>query len=410
MLKKTILAFALAIQNIRSNLFHTVLSVLGIVIGVAALVSILSLIDGLEKFAKGQISMTTSLNAVVVTTEEYRTVGEMRLKKDSFSYLDYAHYAQLVDSLGGTTRASAFSSLPAAITVDTSARQFGVMVQAVAATNPEAPEMLAGRCLTETDYRTAQPVALINQWLAQQLLGHTRYAESLQRTIHLQDRTLTVVGVMKGKEDKMGRPQLYLPLSLLTAEELQHHPPSCFVEATEVEQVMALKGQIQRRLARLYPGRDSDFSVMTNDYRVKQTAQAFVLFRIIMGLIVGISIVVGGIGVMNVLLISVTERTAEIGIRKAVGANRRDILRLFLAESITVSAFGSFLGLVLGVLATMIIIPIVKLLTELPFQAAYTWNTFFVISTIAVLVGIIFGTYPAMKAAKMDPVEAIRRE
>jgi putative ABC transport system permease protein len=143
---------------------------------------------------------------------------------------------------------------------------------------------------------------------------------------------------------------------------------------------------------------------------VEQAAKGFKLFRIIMGLIVGISVLVGGIGVMNVLLISVTERTSEIGVRKAVGANKRDIILQFLSESITISLFGSLLGLVVGILGTMIIVPIVKSLTGVPFQAAYTLNTLVVISILAVVIGIVFGTYPAMRAARLDPVEAIRRE
>ena len=129
-----------------------------------------------------------------------------------------------------------------------------------------------------------------------------------------------------------------------------------------------------------------------------------------MGLIVGISVVVGGIGVMNVLLISVTARTREIGIRKAVGANRRHVVLQFLAESIAISGFGSLVGFVVGILGTMAFVPIIKSLTKVPFQAAYTWNTFVLISVIALLIGIVFGTYPALRASRLDPVEAMRHE
>jgi putative ABC transport system permease protein len=119
---------------------------------------------------------------------------------------------------------------------------------------------------------------------------------------------------------------------------------------------------------------------------------------------------VGGIGVMNVLLISVTERTREIGVRKALGAKKRDIMRLFLSESITVSLLGSLMGLGLGILGTSIFIPIIKAITKAPFQAAYTWNTLIVIVVIALLIGVIFGTFPAIKAARLNPVDAIRHE
>jgi putative ABC transport system permease protein len=134
------------------------------------------------------------------------------------------------------------------------------------------------------------------------------------------------------------------------------------------------------------------------------------LFRVIMGLIVGISVIVGGIGVMNVMLITVTQRTTEIGVRKALGANRKDIVLQFLAEAVSISTLGSLCGLVLGILGTMGIIPIVKAITKVPFQASFTWNTIGVVAVLAIVVGIIFGTYPAIRASKLDPVEAIRKE
>lgn len=232
--------------------------------------------------------------------------------------------------------------------------------------------------------------------------------ELLGRSVVFKGRKLIVTGIVP--EPKNKTPQIYFPITLLTEKELYERPPELFFDAAKTEDIPALKTEIRNWLDKNYTATKDNFTIQTNDFRVEQAAQGFLLFKVIMGLIVGISVIVGGVGVMNVLLISVTERTTEIGIRKAVGANRRDIIMLFLSESITVSAFGSFVGLIFGTLFTMAVIPIVKSLTKIPFQAAYTLDTFFIISAIAVLVGVIFGTYPAIRASRLDPVEAIRHE
>lgn len=409
MFKKTLHSFALAIQNIRTNLFHTVLSVLGIVIGVAALVSILSFIDGLEKFAQQQITESTSVNTILIRTETSRKVGEVWLKKDSFAAIDYAAYQQLLKGLPNVLKSGLSVHLPGAVTVDGHPDTVGAILHAQTASMLEKAEILAGQKWDEGAVGENRQVAMVNQHLAKQALGHERYGEILQKVLRYGGQTLTISGVIK-TSDENNTPQAFMPFTLLPPAAIRLSPPTCFVESNTVENLPGLKKQVQERLKNRFGAQHADFEVITNDYRVEQTAKGFLLFRIIMGLIVGISILVGGIGVMNVLLISVNERTPEIGIRKALGANRGDILRLFLAESITVSAFGSFLGLFVGVLATMAIVPVIKALTDLPFNAAYTWNTFFTISVIAILVGIIFGTYPAVKASKLDPVEAIRRE
>lgn len=410
MLKKTILFFSLAIGNIRSNLFHTLLSVLGIVIGVAALVAMLSFIDGLEKYARDQITNTTSLNTVIVSTEKFKTVGDVRIKKDSFAYLDFGKYRQLLDGLQHVSKAALGASrTPVEFSLDGVPDTLGAMMLAETDEIGKTRELLAGRRFTAEDVSQRQNAVVVNQYLARQALGHDRYAELLGKTLHFRNRLLAVAGVVRSKSDTP-TPEMYLPVTLLSEAELRQDPPACYVEATSVERVEELKKALESRLGNIFPGKAADFSVITNDFRVKQSARGFRLFRIIMGLIVGISILVGGVGVMNVLLISVKERTSEIGIRKAVGAKRRDILRQFLAESVTISVFGSLIGLALGILATMVIVPVINALTEISFQAVYTWNTFITISVIAVLVGVVFGTYPAIKAARLDPVEAIRRE
>jgi len=129
-----------------------------------------------------------------------------------------------------------------------------------------------------------------------------------------------------------------------------------------------------------------------------------------MGAITGISVLVGGIGIMNVLLISVTERTKEIGIRKATGARKSDIVFQFILESITISVMGGIIGWILGVLGVFGIVEIITRFTEMNFQAAISLGSILVVLLVALFVGVLFGTYPAWKAANLSPVDAIRHE
>lgn len=406
MMKTLLASFAYAIQNIRNHFFHTVLSVLGIVIGVAALVAILSLIDGMEQFAREQLAQTTSLKGILVSTETTVTRNGISIQKDSVQVFDYAAYRKINSALSGTASVNLFYLHAGEVrhpddTLRAGARHIGVV-------KPDtAIRITAGRTFSENEIAEGQPVALITEELAKTLTPAMPAAQVVGDTLLMERRSVRIIGIARGKDNE--DLSVYFPFTLLEAAALRAQPPVLVVEASRIEDVPAVKTQIDQLLKNMY-GIRHDFEVVSNDFRVEQAAKGFRLFRVIMGLIVGISVAVGGIGVMNVLLISVTERTLEIGIRKAVGASPRAIVLQFLSESITISLFGSLMGLVLGIAGTAAFVPIIKAITDVPFQAAYTVNTFVVITVLAVVVGVVFGTYPALRASRLDPVEAIRRE
>lgn len=410
MIRKVYSSFLLAFHNIRSHFFHTLLSVLGIVIGVAALVSILSLIDGMEEYANEQLSKRTSIKAITVNVNTHQTINNVRMRKDTFQVAGYTDFRELAREIKQPASAFSRSAWPATLHVgDDTSKVYGVMVNAIAVTElPRGVTIEAGEMVGHLGDSLVGDKATINTVLLKNLDSTLAAKDVIGRLLTVKDRRLKVVGVIK--TEMTTSPWIMIPLQSATAGELYSNPPGVQFEADMVEDVPAIKDSINAWIAKKFPGKEADFSVATNEGWVKEAAKGFLLFRIIMGLIVGISVVVGGIGIMNVLLISITERTAEIGIRKAVGANRRDIVLQFLAESITVSVFGSLAGLVIGVAFTMVAVPLVTAMADIPFRASYTLNTLLVVSVLAILLGVVFGTYPAIRASRLDPVEAIRHE
>ena len=400
-------AFVQAFENLRTNFFHTLLSILGIIIGVASLVAILSLIDGMEKYARDQISSTTSLKNITIRTITSKTINSVQVKKDSFDYLQYSDLASLQQKISGHGKAYLISQKTNELTVSKTKQSLAALTIGIAPDLPISQIVSTGRRFNIQDVETKNQVTIINKALAELITKDTIYDHLLNTTIVCNQTEYSVVGILNNSP--LVTPTFIIPFTCLDENQFKTSPPMGNIEVENIENVLSIKKQAQAWIDERFKSNVSDFECITNEFRVDQVRKGFLLFKIVMGLIVGISVVVGGIGIMNVLLISVKERTMEIGIRKAIGANRRDIMRLFLSESLTLSLLGSVLGVLLGVLIDLIAIPIIKSFTKAPFQVAFTFNTILIIGIVSVLIGIVFGTYPARKAAMLDAVVAIQR-
>lgn len=400
-----LLAFKMAFYNLKANFLHTLLSVLGIVIGVAALVTILSLIDGMESYARHEIESTSSLNSLAIRAKTGERKDGVFFEYDSIPTLMLADLAVMEQQLSYEVQASLMHVETGKIALGDTA-ELGIYAYGVKPFLLKRTEILAGRPFSKEEYQQKKAVAVINQTLAEKAFPGQTFKDILGKFIVFHQQEYRIVGIGDtGKEVA----SFARPLSLLTDAQIAEDRPVAYLEAAEVEDLLKIKEEVKQWLKKRY-GKEDAFILASNEMRLQQLEKAMLVFRIVMGLITGISVLVGGIGIMNVLLIAVTERTREIGIRKATGARPRDIVWQFLSESITISSFGSFLGLLLGVIAALGVMPVINHFAGASFQAAFTLQTLFIISGVAIFVGIVFGTYPALRASRLDPVEAIRHE
>jgi putative ABC transport system permease protein len=223
---------------------------------------------------------------------------------------------------------------------------------------------------------------------------------------------MRIVGLLEGTKDEQSS-LAYVPFTSGTAtimikEGLKF--PRMLVKVSSVEDFDQVYQQVRAWLEQRYGAVDGQFTITNPKQRHEQIRQAMLVFKLIMGCITGISLVVGGIGIMNVLLASVSERTREIGIRRAAGARKRDVLIQFLIESVSISGLGGCFGVLLGYLVTVIALAIIRSTTSAPIDAATSLGSIVVAFSAAFVVGIVFGLYPALRAARLSPTDAIRYE
>ena len=396
-----------AFQSLRQHPLRALLSTLGLVIGVAALVAILSLADGLERFAREQIATTTDLQLITVAPVTTERIDGVTIRRDAFPIPTPDDAAALADHLGETATSVLMQRRPVEVEADT-VRSAAALVAAGAAVWTAFPhELAAGRPFTAEETAAGARVVVLSHALAKRLAVGKSTEAIVGRWITLGGIEAEVIGVLT--DESSPEATAVGPFTAFAAD-TESRPPALYIHVAQAENVVAVTEQTRRWLNDRFKAGAEAFTVATDANRTEQLRRSMLLFKVIMGLITGISVIVGGVGVMNVLLITVTERTREIGVRKATGARRGDIVLQFLAEAVAVSSAGSVLGLVVGVVGIAAATPVIRHLTDAPFAPAFTVSTLVVVLAVAAGVGIVFGTYPALRAARLRPADAIRHE
>jgi putative ABC transport system permease protein len=425
----SITAYATALRTgadaLRANPVRALLATLGVVIGAAALVSVLAVGDGVEQFARDAVSRE-GYDLVQVTPITEDSVDGMMMPRAEVRRFGVPDVESLTAALGPGQRARLVRRGTAVADLGTPARRRAFFLTGVALGAPDTlgQRLLAGRHLAPVETRAGAAVALVNEGLARALLpdsgrGPQGVAAAVGDSVPLGGRWVRVVGVVTSDLEQFRPGALALTAPMAVAEPAltttrvvgPSREAMLVAVARDAEDVQAMRGRVEGWLA----SRDAQWKRQWRigagaRERLQQVRQGMLIFKLLMGSITGITLLVGGIGIMNVLLASVAERTREIGVRKAVGAKRRDILLQFLAESVTITAAGSAIGTALGLAAAYGVTAIMRAQTEARVYAATTAGTLLVSLGTAVVVGLAFGCYPALRAARLAPIEAIHTE
>ncbi len=402
-----LMALRIALRALRRNKLRSFLTMLGIIIGVGAVIAMVAIGEGAKKRVQEQIaSLGTNLLVVLPGT---MTLGGARTGSGGVQTLVGTDARAIMQEIPVVSQAS--PSLRQVLQVIASDQNWSTVVQGVA---PEFQQIRnwqveQGRFLSEADVDSTAKVALIGRTVAYNLFGSESPIDAIIRIKKIPFRIIGVLGP-KGQtghgtdqDDVVMIPYSTMQKRIMGITYVQQIVVSA-VSADKTQEATEQISALLRQRHRIQPGRDDDFNVRNLSDIAEAASNSATVMAILLGSIASVSLLVGGIGIMNIMLVSVTERTREIGIRMAVGARSRDIMLQFLVEAVVMAASGGIIGILLGIGSSLLL----KRLVQLPMLIRPD------IVAVAFLfsgaVGIFFGFYPAKKAANLDPIDALRYE
>ena len=399
-----------AIRNLSGNKLRSGLTMLGVIIGVAAVISMISIVEGGKQKIVEEIERLGT-NLLFVSPKELKD-EDQRLyagRSKGFKYEDALYIKARVPHVADVAPMVSISAK-----LKSGDRDFDGTVSGTIPSYQDVRNfrVVEGRFILQQDIDEWRRVVVLGQDVADKLSNGTPL---LGRDIKIADERFVVVGLMERKGSLHGQnydEMVFIPITTAMrrfkgTDKINY----LLVYVADRDRMKAVSDRIREVLIRRHDGVE-DFKINSQEDFLRAVDRTLWTFRIVLGGIAFVSLLVGGIGIMNIMLVTVTERTGEIGLRKAVGARQKDILTQFLIESVTISLLGGLIGVLLGILMGVGFGKAVAY--ALPggsdWGAAFSPLSIVVAFFFSILVGIFFGLYPAYKASKLDPAEALRYE
>lgn len=380
----------LAWKNIQNNKLRSVLTMIGIIIGISSVIILVSLVSG---SARGITSQIRSLGPNLITVNLY---GGWQKKLTMDAVKD-------IRKLSGVAEAAPLIMADVNLKKDRYTEKGVVSGTTSNFLRIRGMNLSSGRFISDLDEENRQSVAVLGADKARQFFG---FADPVGNTITLNGSTYQVVGVLQAQGSSLGNnidEMIIVPLSKAISLAGSTEIKMLYIKAHSENAVNLAVYQIDRYLADYYKTDVKVYSVMSQKQLLEILSSVTGILTMMLGGIAAISLIVGGIGVMNVMLVSVSERTKEIGIRKALGGKNGDILIQFLIEAVVISSIGGTFGVLFGIAGG-------EALARFGIPMAYSWNIITISFSFSLAVGIVFGVFPAYKASRLKPIDALRYE